>query len=121
MSAVIQSGPAASGTSPLAFGDDARAIAFDRGGDVPLGRFLAQVRGLAAHLPAGRPAINLCEDRYRFLVAFCAVAVRGQATLLPPSRAPEAIDEILRRHPDAYCLGEGLAPSPPACPTRATR
>lgn len=111
MSAVIQ--PAGLGGSPLATGADTRAIAFDAQGAVPLARFLAQVRALAALLPPGRHAVNLCEDRYRFLVAFCAVAVRGQVTLLPPSRAPAAIDEALARHPDSYCLGDlPLDPAP---------
>ena len=105
MSAVIR--PAQRGT-PLASGADARAIAFDGGGVVPLARFLAQVRGLATLLPPGRHAINLCEDRYRFLVAFCAVALRGQVTLLPPSRAPAMVAEALARHAESYCLGDGL-------------
>ena len=56
--------------------------------------------------------INLCEDRYRFLVAFCAAAVRGQTTLLPPSRAPAAIDEVLARHPGSYGLGDTADASP---------
>ncbi len=104
MSAVIQSSPA---VSPLAIGHPLRTIAFDGGRPIALTQFLAQVRGLAAALPSGRHAINLCEDRYRFLVAFCAVAVRGQITLLPPSRAPAVIAEELRRHADSYCLGDG--------------
>ena len=98
------------------------SIAFGPDGPVSLGTFLQQVRALAAVLPSGRHAINLCEDRYRFLVAFCAVALRGQTTLLPPSRAPAVIDEELRRHADSYCLGDGaLQPEPPrycACPSR---
>ncbi|HSR65276.1 MAG TPA: AMP-binding protein [Xanthomonadaceae bacterium] len=111
MSAVIQ--PAGLHGSPLAIGAEARAIAFDARGAVPLARFLAQVRALAALLPAGRHAVNLCEDRYRFLVAFCAVAVRGQTTLLPPSRAPAAVDDALHRHADSYCLGDAaLDPAP---------
>jgi len=86
---------------------------FDEHGDVPLDRFLAQVRGVAAMLPAAAHAINLCEDRYRFLVAFCAVAMRGQTNLLPPSRAPAAVDEAMAQHPDSYCIGDGdLAPAP---------
>src|SRR5690606_19431028 len=51
----------------------------------------------------------LCEDRYRFLVAFCAVAVRGQVNLLPPTRTRVAIDEVRARHPDSYCIGDGEA------------
>ncbi|HEX2596116.1 MAG TPA: AMP-binding protein, partial [Luteimonas sp.] len=53
------------------------------------------------------------EDRHRFLLAFCAVAVRGQTTLLPPSRAPAVIAEELRRHPDSYCLGDAVLADPP--------
>ena len=75
MSAVIQPGATASRT-PIALGDDLRAVVFDHHGDVPLATFLAQVRGVAATLPPGHHAINLCEDRYRFLVAFCAVLRR---------------------------------------------
>ena len=82
-------------------------IAFGPDGAISLATFLCQVRALAAVLPAGRHAINLCEDRYRFLVAFCAVAVRGQLTLLPPSRAPLVIADKLQRHTDSYCLGDG--------------
>ncbi|MDN5781667.1 MAG: AMP-binding protein [Luteimonas sp.] len=112
MSAVIESqpGPSATATTslqPLARGDDTRAIAFDAGGAVSLGTFFSHVRGLARQLPEATHAINLCEDRYRFLVAFCAVALRGQATLLPPSRTRAAIDEVRAQHPESYCLGDG--------------
>lgn len=111
MSAVIHAGTAP--VSSLATGEPTRAVAFDRDGAVPLARFLAHVHGVAAMLPAGVHAINLCEDRYRFLVAFCAVLARGQTSLLPPSRAPAAVDEVLAQHPDSYCIGDAaLAPAP---------
>jgi acyl-coenzyme A synthetase/AMP-(fatty) acid ligase len=114
MSAVIQHNSNAAGTTALAHGEAGRMIAFGQDGPVSLGTFLQQVRALAAMLPNGRHAINLCEDRYRFLVAFCAVALRGQVTLLPPSRAPAVIDDELCRHADSYCLGDGaLQPEPP--------
>ncbi len=111
MAAVVQSNPT---SSPLATGDAARAIAFDGAQPIVLGRFLAQVRALAALLPPGQHAINLCEDRYRFLVAFCAVAVRGQTTLLPASRAPAVIADALHRHADSYCLGDDAPGDAPA-------
>ena len=111
MSAVVQSSPQPA--MPLATGDSDRVLVFDGTGEVSLGRFLAQVRGLAAVLPAGRHAINLCEDRYHFLLAFCAVAVRGQTTLLPPSRAPAVIAGELRRHGESYCLGDAALADPP--------
>ncbi len=98
----------------LTTGTGARAIAFDAQGDIDLARFRREVRAVAATLPAATHAINLCEDRYRFLVAFCAAAVRGQTTLLPSSRAAAVVDEVLAAHPGSYCLGDRpLLPQPP--------
>jgi acyl-coenzyme A synthetase/AMP-(fatty) acid ligase len=102
------------GLQAIATGDGARAIAFHDAGAITLDKFQRHVHGLAAALPPGRHAINLCEDRYRFLVAFCAVALRGQTTLLPPSRAPAVIDDELQRHAESYCIGDQAQdPAPP--------
>jgi len=112
MAAVVQQDAHGFGTTlALGQGTAARPIVFSAAGAVPLAQFQAQVRALAAQLPDGHHAINLCEDRERFLVAFAAVALRGQVTLLPPSRAPALIEEELRRHPDSYCLGD-VEPQP---------
>ncbi|WDS38165.1 AMP-binding protein [Pseudoxanthomonas sp.] len=86
-----------------------RIIARSGGQAIDLATFHAHVRALAAQLPAGRHAVNLCEDRYRFLVAFCAVALRGQITLLPPSRAPAVVLDVMQRHADSYALGDAAA------------
>lgn len=94
---------------PLPAGAGDACVAFDAEGGVSRARFAAQVRALAARLPEAACAVNLCEDRYRFLVAFCAVAVRGQANLLPPNRSRAAIDEVRARYPDSYCIGDGDA------------
>jgi acyl-coenzyme A synthetase/AMP-(fatty) acid ligase len=83
-----------------------RAFAWRDGRAVTVAQFLADVHAVAISLPAARQAINLCEDRYAFLVGFCAVASRGQTNLLPPSRAPHAIEEVLTTHPGSYALGE---------------
>ena len=84
MSAAVKPLDASPRLQPLAVGNVQRTLILDDNGPVALGTFLAQVRAVAAALPSGRHAVNLCEDRYRFLVAFCAVALRGQTTLLPP-------------------------------------
>ncbi|HJT98033.1 MAG TPA: AMP-binding protein [Rhodanobacteraceae bacterium] len=83
-----------------------RVFAWRDGAPVTVAKFLADVRAVAATLPSARHAVNLCEDRYAFLVAFCAVAVRGQTNLLPPSRAPLAVAEALASHSGSYTLGE---------------
>ncbi len=99
---------------PLAVGSGDRTVAFDGSGRTDLETFLGQVRGVAAVLPPGRHAVNLCEDRYRFLVAFCAVALRGQVTLLPPSRAPTVVADVLAQYADSYSLGDGLLEAAPS-------
>ena len=102
------------GSQPIAIGPSERMLAFEGSQSHSLERFLAQVRGLAEALPAGRHAVNLCDDRYRFLVAFCAVALRGQITLLPTSRAPLVVTDVLDAYADSYTLGDGpLSPEPP--------
>ncbi|MGJ7902611.1 AMP-binding protein [Lysobacter sp. 1R34A] len=98
----------------LVAGAPGRALAFGPGGAIDRAGFEAEVRALAATLPAAQYAVNLCENRYRFLVALCAVALRGQANLLPPSRAPAVVDDVLARYPDSYCIGDlALDPLPP--------
>ncbi len=111
MSAVIQHSTQQprSTQGPLPAGAPAGRFAFDAAGATSRAHFAAHVRALAARLPDCAHAVNLCEDRYRFLVAFCAVAVRGQANLLPPSRTRAAIDEVRAQYPDSYCIGDGDA------------
>jgi len=94
--------------------DPARVLAWRHGEPVSAAHFLADVRAVAASLPHATAAVNLCEDRYAFLVAFCALVLRGQINLLPPSRAPQAVDEVMKAHPGCYALGEQpLDPPPP--------
>lgn len=104
---------------PIAAGAPERTLAFDADGSVSLARFLDHVRGLAAVLPEGRHAINLCEDRYRFTVALCAAALRGQVCLLPPARTPAVVAGMRADHADSYCLGDGGIPGVDAWPLPA--
>lgn len=107
MSAVVEiQGVLPAGVPLLADADAARPIAWRDGEAVTAGVFLADVCALAARLPSVRHAVNLCEDRYRFGVAFCAAAVAGQTNLLPGSRMPQTIEETLAAYPDSYVLSE---------------
>jgi len=83
-----------------------RTLTWRHGQALTAAEFLAHVRQVAAVLPERGAVVNLCEDRYAFMVAFCAAMLRGQVTLLPPSRAPRAVDEVMALHADAYALGE---------------
>jgi acyl-coenzyme A synthetase/AMP-(fatty) acid ligase len=116
MSAVVEDIANTATGCRLAVGAPSRPIAFGAGKAVDLATFERQVRAVAAALPDGSHAINLCDDRYRFLVAFCAAALRGQPTLLPPSRAAGVITDELRRHPGSHCISDGaFAPEAPRC------
>ena len=93
--------------------DAARTVAWHVGHRVDVAEFLADVATVAGTLPFAREAINLCEDRYAFLVAFCAVISRGQTNLLPSSRAPQAIEEALRASAGSYAISDlELTPVP---------
>ncbi|GLQ88206.1 AMP-binding protein [Dyella flagellata] len=99
---------------PLLKVDDAsRVVALHDGQAITAAQFVAQVERVAAQLPEAPAAVNLCEDRYAFLVAFCAIALRGQANLLPPSRAPHAVEEVMAAHPGCHAIGDRpLHPAP---------
>jgi acyl-coenzyme A synthetase/AMP-(fatty) acid ligase len=71
-----------------------------------LGQFLALAQSLAATLPDCPAALNLCERRENFLVAFAAMLIRGQACLLPPSRVPAVVNEVSAAHPGSYVLDD---------------
>ncbi|WP_172600404.1 AMP-binding protein [Sulfurivermis fontis] len=81
-------------------------IAWHQGRPVRCAEFLAQAAALAATLPAAGHAVNLCEDRYLFMLAFAASLLRGQVNLLPPNRAPRVVEEVAAAFPGSYCLVE---------------
>jgi acyl-coenzyme A synthetase/AMP-(fatty) acid ligase len=117
VSAVFQPGSAvhAQQRLPLLASDDLLRTLI-RCADLPIsaGRFIARAEALASRLPAGRYAVNLCDDRYQFLLAFCAVALAGQTNLLPAARTPRAVADVLQAYPGSYALGDapidGVAP-----------
>jgi len=81
------------------------AIRHDR--QISCREFLVQVATLADALPAASVAVNLCDDRYLFMVAFAAAILRDQANILLPSRQPAAVKEALEALADASILHDG--------------
>jgi acyl-coenzyme A synthetase/AMP-(fatty) acid ligase len=75
-------------------------------GTLTRSEFIEQARRLAAMLPAEPGhSVNLCEHRDQFLLAFCAAILRRHTTVLPPSRAPQAIrDAALLAAPTSYAM-----------------
>ncbi len=89
-------------------------ILFRRAGGevVTCEQFLLHVAATAACLPERRYALNLCSDRYHFLVAFAAALVRGQISLLSSDHSPRWLEQLAASYPEAYTIGDGGDPIP---------
>ncbi|MDP3311033.1 MAG: beta-hydroxyacyl-ACP dehydratase, partial [Polaromonas sp.] len=61
-------------------GDD--VVAWRYGESITVRRYLADVRHLAAALPAGRHMLNACSDRYHFTVGLGAALLTRKISLL---------------------------------------
>ncbi|WP_455210580.1 AMP-binding protein [Kaarinaea lacus] len=79
-------------------------IALHAGEVITAQTFLHHVTTLANNLPERQYAINLCEDRYHFLVSFSAILLKRQTNLLPPSHSAKTIQTIARQYNNCYCL-----------------
>src|SRR5690606_9594894 len=82
-------------------------------GLITCAEFIGQAQRLAAQLPESTWVINLCENRYLFMLAFCAAILRGQTNLLPQNRAPATLEQLAAHYPGAYILHQGLDALPP--------
>lgn len=85
-------------------------------GTVRCADFIGQAQRLAEQLPAGKCAINLCENRYLFTLAFCAAIIKQQTTLLPQNRAEATQTSLFEQYAGAYVLHDGAALIAPNLP-----
>jgi acyl-coenzyme A synthetase/AMP-(fatty) acid ligase len=98
----------AAGSLQLALGAVDRQVVRSRTATLATGQLLSLADSLARSLPAGPAAVNLCEHRDNFLVGFLALLIRGQVCLLPPSRAPSVVAEVLQGHPGSYLIDDSM-------------
>lgn len=71
--------------------------------------FLDRVELVAAGFGSGdAPVINLCEQRAGFLVAYVAAVLSGRTTLLPSSRAAEAVAAVSREYPGSLVIDDAM-------------
>jgi acyl-coenzyme A synthetase/AMP-(fatty) acid ligase len=104
-------------TELIAGFETGRAIAWRNGVALNHGQFLADVLRLAEELPDGRFVLNLCEDRYNFLVALVAAVGREQVSLFPNSLALGDLERILAQYRDVHVLYDGAVP--PVCASKS--
>lgn len=81
-----------------------QTLVIHQGRPITQAEFLRDLQSLAAALPEAGFALNLCEDRYYFLLGFCALLVKGAINLLPPNRQPLTLTELAQDYPGCYCL-----------------
>jgi len=77
--------------------------------DKPITRaeLLADAVTLSEQLPKNkRYAINLCQDRYLFIVSFLAVCIRQQISLLPQNQAANTIQVLVDSYSESYILSD---------------
>ncbi len=79
-------------------------IAWRISGAATRSQFLHDVLSIARSLPDKANVINVCDDHYHFMVGFAAATLRGQVSLLPPSRLPGAVMAIASEYADSYLL-----------------
>jgi acyl-coenzyme A synthetase/AMP-(fatty) acid ligase len=82
-------------------------VAWCPAGPVPQKQFLADVTSLVELLPAGGSMLNVCEDRYRFMVGLGAALVAGKVSLLPASQSAETVRQLKESHEGLFCLHDG--------------
>jgi acyl-coenzyme A synthetase/AMP-(fatty) acid ligase len=87
-----------------------RPVALHHGTPVLLPEFARHVVTVARHLPRDRCfMLNLCEDRYNYLVAYAAAQSREHTVLMPPSRAEQIVAEVEATTSGSYRWDDELA------------
>jgi acyl-coenzyme A synthetase/AMP-(fatty) acid ligase len=79
-------------------------VACHKGRQVTRATFLRDVAELAQSLPADRPLLNLCQDRYLFAVGLFAAISHGSLSLLPNAVTRETMNALQEREPTLLCL-----------------
>ncbi|MCK5727605.1 MAG: acyl-CoA synthetase [Methylococcales bacterium] len=67
---------------------------------------LSDALTLSKKLPSKKYVINLCQQRYFFIVSYLAAVFKGQITLLPPNKTTGTLNQLLTHYPDSYCLSD---------------
>ena len=80
-----------------------------RTGFISTETFLSHCYSLASQLPEKSHIINLCGNRYLFLVSLCAGVLRKQINLLPPNKNLATQESLSGRYDDAYILHDGVS------------
>lgn len=76
-------------------------------GYISAATFLHHVETLSKLLPDGQYAVNLCGNRYLFMLSMCAIILKRQTNLFPPNKNPATQLGLAQRYPDTYVIHDG--------------
>jgi acyl-coenzyme A synthetase/AMP-(fatty) acid ligase len=74
-------------------------------GKVTASGFWSLVVDTASRLPNTTHCINVCENRFAFLVSFCAVLLRHQTNVFPPNVAETTLSSLAKEY-SGYVLSD---------------
>ena len=81
-------------------------VAWKNGQPIPAAELIEAAAALATALPSRRYVLNLCRDRYQFIVGLGAAMIARRVTLLPPGHGEAAMRDIRRDFGDLCCLAD---------------
>ncbi|WNV04926.1 AMP-binding protein [Candidatus Methylospira mobilis] len=87
-------------------------VAWRNGQAVTLQRCLNDARQVAAMLAPGRHMLNLCTNRYHFMVGFVAALLQNKISILQPTCTAETSRRLLNYAPDLFCLTDRTDKTP---------
>lgn len=92
---------------PLIYAEEwAQDIAYWNKKNISRQLFLQHVETLSKRLPDQQYPINLCHDRYHFMVAFAATIIRNQVNLLPLNQTAGEVTKLCSEYTDSYILSD---------------
>lgn len=94
-------------------------------GSVTVGQFQSEAMSLAEclaerlgectteRLDSHQFVVNICQDRYHFMVGFVATILAGKINILPANDTPAALSQLMAGEPRALCLHDQKGFTPP--------
>lgn len=74
--------------------------------EISVSRFLGSAIALGRKLEAADYVVNLCRDRYHFLLVFAATLIAGKTNIHPPNKQTDSLSEILENYPGSLCISD---------------
>ena len=99
---------------PLTSHQSDQPIAYGPEGVIRTGQFMAQVDALARQLPTQRYIVNICANRYHFLLGFAAAVAAGKTTLMPSTVTEQVLAQLAEAYPDDLALLTDASSQTPA-------